>query len=139
MLFRFLYDTPLRWKDIDSEGVLNHAVYLTLAEQARFAYFQELGFLGDGRLPFLLGELGARYEKPGLLKHRVLTIAVRTARLGSKSFDMDYEVRASRECLATITQTLIWVDAQLKSAEIPAEVRQKIASFEQIPEHTPRA
>jgi acyl-CoA thioester hydrolase len=139
MQYRFLHDTPLRWKDIDSEGVLNHAVYLTLAEQARYAYFQELGFLRDGRVPFLLGEAAARYEKPGLLRHRVLTIAVRTVRLGGKSFDMDYEVRAGNERLATIAQTLIWVDEALKSMEIPPGVRAKIAAFEQIAERASRA
>jgi acyl-CoA thioester hydrolase len=138
MQFRFLHDTPLRWKDIDSEGVLNHAVYLTLVEQARYAYFQELGFLRDGRVTFLLGEIAARYEKLGLLRHRVLTIAVRTARLGGKSFEMDYEVRAGNERLATITQTLVWVDAELKSCEIPTAVRAKIAAFEQIAERAAR-
>ena len=48
MTFRFTAPTPLRWVDIDSEGVVNNAVYLSLMEQARFHYFTQLGLLDDG-------------------------------------------------------------------------------------------
>ena len=35
MLFRFAAEVPLRWVDVDSAGVVNNAVYLSLMEQAR--------------------------------------------------------------------------------------------------------
>lgn len=137
MDYRFLHDTPLRWSDIDSERVLHHAKYLELVEQARYAYFVELGLVRHGdRVPFLIGEIAGRFERPGHLGMSLVT-AVRISRLGNRSFDMEYEVRDRRDRLATFQSRLVWVDGEQRSCEIPAAARARIAAFEQIPERTP--
>ena len=35
MFYRFDTEVPLRWVDVDSAGVVNNAVYLSMMEQAR--------------------------------------------------------------------------------------------------------
>jgi acyl-CoA thioester hydrolase len=132
MSFRFFYDHPLRWGDIDSCGVLNNAVYLSLLEQARYEYCRQLGLLDGVSFPFLLGETTIRFLKPGRAGMTV-TIAARTRRLGNKSLEQEYEVRHGAEVLATARATLIYADRSLQSREIPDEARQTISAFEGIP------
>ena len=92
--FRFLAPTPLRWVDVDSEGVVNNAVYLSLMEQARFLYFEQLGVLPQDRLPFVLADARTTFLLPGRLRMDMAT-AARVCRLGRSSFDMVFEVRGN--------------------------------------------
>jgi len=136
--FRFSSEVPLRWVDVDAAGVVNHAVYWNLIEQARFDYFARLGLIEGDVPPFLLGEASCRYERPARRGDR-LAIAARVTRLGGKSVEMHYEVRrlgaaAGGERIATAKALLVWVDAALKSQEIPPAARRAIAAFEGIAE-----
>jgi acyl-CoA thioester hydrolase len=123
----------VRWVDLDAMGVLNNSVYLTLFEQARYAYFAPLEVMRGAAFPFVLGSTAVRFEKPVRGGAR-LTIAARVARLGTKSLDMDYVVRGVQEVHARGTATLVWVDAELRSAPIPAAVRARISRDEGIAE-----
>lgn len=129
--FRFTTAVPLRWVDVDLAGVVNHAVYWSLIEQARFDYFAQLGVITGDVPPFLLGEATCRYERPAR-RGDALLVAARVARLGGKSFEMHYEVRRGGERIAAAKALLVWVDATLASCEIPPAARQAIAAFEGI-------
>ncbi len=131
--FRFAVAVPLRWVDVDVAGVVNHAVYWSLLEQARFEYFAGLGLVVGDVPPFLLGEATCRYERPAR-RGDALVIAARVARLGGKSLEMHYEVRRAGERIASAKALLVWVDAQLRSCEVPAAARRAIAAFEGIAE-----
>jgi YbgC/YbaW family acyl-CoA thioester hydrolase len=135
--FRFVVATPLRWVDVDVAGVVNHAVYWSLIEQARFDYFARLALIPGDVPPFLMGEASCRYERPAR-RGDALAVAARVARLGGKSFEMHYEVRrATRggsERIAVAKALLVWVDAELRSCEIPPAARRAIAAFEGIAE-----
>ena len=136
MSFRYLIELPVRWKDIDAAGILNHAVYLTMVEQARYEYLQHLNMLeGPADFEFLLGEVTARYLAPGRAG-MVLTIGIRTSRLGNKSFDQEYEVACGELVLARISARLVWADKSLSSCVIPPKVRTGIATFEGIAERS---
>lgn len=124
--------TPLRWVDVDSEGVVNNAVYLSLMEQARFAYFEQLGLLAGGNVPFVLAEATVRFLRPGRLRMDVVT-AARVTRLGRTSFAMEFEVRTEGVVLASGSAALVYVDAALKPVAIEAVARTRIAAFEGIP------
>ena len=129
--FRFVMPTPLRWVDVDSEGVVNNAVYLSLMEQARFGYFEQLGLLGGGNVPFVLAEATVRFLRPGRLRMDVHT-AARVVRLGRSSFAMEFEVRADGSPLATGTAALVYVDGALRPVPIDQNARARIAAFEGI-------
>ena len=136
--YRFVAEVPLRWVDVDAAGVVNHAVYWNLIEQARFDYFARLGLVAGDLPPFLLGEASCRYEKPARRGDR-LAVAARVARLGGKSVEMHYEVRrlgaeGGVERIAAAKALLVWVDEGLKSREIPPDARRAIAAFEGISE-----
>jgi len=132
MIYRFVADVPLRWVDVDSEGVVNNAVYLSLMEEARFQYFDHLGLLHDRRVPFLLAEATVTFLRPGRIGMKT-EVAVRTRSLGTSSFQMDYEVRAEDHVLATGQAALVFVDGNLRPVPIPAPVREAIQVFEDMP------
>ena len=122
---RFEHTEQIRWVDLDAAGVLNNAVYLTLLEQARFAFFGRLGLIQGHQFPFLLGDTHVRYLHPGQAGKPV-TIRCGVTRLGTKSFDMGYEVFQDEVQLARAEATLIWVNEALRSVEIPLEARKLI-------------
>ncbi len=132
MIYRFVADVPLRWVDVDSEGVVNNAVYLSLMEEARFQYFDHLGLLQERRVPFLLAEATVTFLRPGRIGMKT-EVAVRTRSLGTSSFQMDYEVRAEDHVLATRQAALVFVDGNLRPVPIPAPVREAIQVFEDMP------
>lgn len=132
MAYRFRTELAFRWRDIDSFGVVNNAVFLTLFEQVRYEYFEHLGLLTDGNISFFLGETRVRYLEPGRLGMRV-AIGARTTRLGTKSFDMEFEVLHEERTLVAGTAALVWVDRALQSVAIPEHARLAISEFEGIP------
>ena len=132
MFYRFAANVPLRWVDVDSAGVVNNAVYLSLMEQARYLYFTHLGLLNDHAVPFLLAETTVKFLRPGRLEMKV-EVAARVGALGTTSFQMDYEVRAAEEVLATAHAALVWVDERMRPVPIPDDVRAAIAQFEEMP------
>ena len=121
--------TPLRWVDVDSEGIVNNAVYLSLMEQARFGYFRDLGLLRGGNVPFVLAEANVRFARPGRLGMDVHT-AARVVRLGRTSFGMEYEVAGDGELLAAGRAALVYVDAELRPQPIDAATRECLRAFE---------
>jgi acyl-CoA thioester hydrolase len=131
MLFRFAAEVPLRWVDVDSAGVVNNAVYLSLLEQARYLYFAQLGLLDDHVVPFVLAEVQLKFARPGRLGMKV-EVAARVRQLGTTSFHMDYEVRAGEAVLATATAVLVFVDADVRPTPIPPPWRETIGAFEEM-------
>ncbi len=132
MFYRFVADVPLRWADVDSAGVVNNAVFLSLMEQARYLYFQHLGLLTDHRVPFVLAEATVKFLRPGRLTTKT-EVAARTRSMGTASFHMDYEVRAADEVLATGQAALVFVDEHMRPRPVPDDVRAAIAQFEELP------
>lgn len=131
MLLRFAAEVPLRWVDVDSAGIVNNACYLSLMEQARYLYFQHLGLLADGKVPFVLAETTVKFLRPGRLGMKV-EVATSVRELGTSSFRMDYEVRSDSTVLATATAALVFVDDALRPVPVPAAWRQAIGQFEEL-------
>lgn len=129
MIYRFVVDVPLRWVDVDSEGVVNNATYLSLMEHARFLYFEELGLLAKQRVEFLLAEARVTYLKPGRLGMHT-AVAVRTAALGNTSLRMAFEVRAGAAVLARGEAVLVWIGDDMRPRPLPDAVRAAISAFE---------
>ncbi|MGC6488014.1 MAG: acyl-CoA thioesterase [Planctomycetota bacterium] len=131
MFYRFDTEVPLRWVDVDSAGVVNNAVYLSMMEQARYAYFTHLGLMTDHVVPFVLAQATVQWLRPGRMGMQV-SVAAATTRLGNTSFEMRYEVRSGEEVLCKGEATLVFVDAALRPSPIPASFRETVAQFEEL-------
>lgn len=131
MFYRFDTEVPLRWVDVDSAGVINNAVYLSLMEQARYAYFTQLGLLEGHEVPFVLAETTMQFVKPGKLGMPV-QVAVCTTKLGTSSFQMSYEVRSGEMVLCKATAALVMVDKDMNPTPMTEAFRSTLAQFEQL-------
>ena len=129
---RFRTRARTRWSDEDNQAVLNNAVYLTLLEEARHAYFQKLGLLEGRRFPFLLAQTNVRFLRPGQ-GGREVEIEVATVHLGTSSFQQAYRVRAAPGggvwCEAEAV-LVMYDPATGASRPMPAEFRRVLGEFE---------
>jgi len=81
-----------RWSDEDTQGVLNNAVYLTLFEEARFAFFSGLEQLEKNHFPFVLAQTNVMHLAPGR-GGREVEVELATTQVGRSSFTQAYRVR----------------------------------------------
>jgi acyl-CoA thioester hydrolase len=129
---RFRARLRTRWSDEDTQGVLNHAVYATLLEEARHALFTELGQLRDNHFPFLLAQLNLRFLAPGR-GSREVEVELATTHLGRSSFEQVYRIRdvASGVALCEAHARLVCYDAVSgRSRPMQSELRAALAQSE---------
>jgi acyl-CoA thioester hydrolase len=133
--FRFRVRLRTRWSDEDSQRVLNNAVYLTLFEEARLAYFTQLGFVRLNQFPFLLAQTNVVFVAPGRGGVEV-ELAARTTALGTTSFTQCYRVleAASGTLWAEAEARLVLYDPAT-GAKRPMEpaFRRALAQLEGLP------
>jgi acyl-CoA thioester hydrolase len=137
--FRFHYPLVVRYADLDPQGHLNNACYLTYMEQARIAYIQRLG-VWDGRsfldIGIILAEARVTFRLPIVFSSQV-QVGVRVARLGNKSLTMEYslEEAGGSPQYAEGSTVLVTYDYHTQhTIPIPLAWRQVIREFEGLPE-----
>ena len=95
--FRFYHPIEVRYGDLDPQGHLNNAKYLTYTEQARIAYWKHLGLWDGGSfidIGIILAEARITFKVP-VLWGQPIRVGVRITRLGNKSFDVFYTIEDS--------------------------------------------
>lgn len=139
--FKFYHPIEVRYGDLDPQGHVNNAKYLTYIEQARIAYIRHLG-LWDGKsfldVGIILADAHVAFKAP-VYWGQAVQVGVRIARLGNKSMQMEYEIQDAdnRQVLAEAATILVAYDYhQQQTIRIPAAWRKRIAEFEQIPEES---
>ena len=129
---RFRVRLRTRWSDEDNQRVLNNAVYLTLLEEARFAYFSGLKLLSENQFPFLLAQTNVLFVTPGIGGAEV-DVEVSTVHLGEKSFTQAYRVIAVADravwCEAE-ARLVAWDNAKRASVPMSREFRERVRAFE---------
>lgn len=133
--YRFYHSIEVRYGDLDPQGHLNNARYLTYMEQARIQYIRSLGlwrsdtFLDIG---IILAEISITFKSPVLFGQPV-RVGARVTRLGNKSLDMVYVMEDSRDGreLANGSSVLVTYDyASRQTISIPDHWRKAIQAFE---------
>jgi acyl-CoA thioester hydrolase len=129
---RFRCSARTRWSDEDNQHVLNNAIYMTLLEEARFAYFSALGLLAQNQFPFVLAQTNIVFVAPGRGGVEV-TLECGTTYIGSTSFTQSYRVResASGKVWCTAEARLVaWDNQRATKGVITDEFRRAIERFE---------
>jgi YbgC/YbaW family acyl-CoA thioester hydrolase len=89
----FVHEERVRFRDLDPMGHVNNAVFLTYLEQARVAFFAEMGAAtGLEDMNMIVARVEIDFKAPVRLGQEV-EVSVRASRFGTKSFDLDYELR----------------------------------------------
>ena len=130
--FRFTAELRTRWVDEDAQAVLNNAVFMTLFEEARLAYFGDLDLMEDGVFPFVLAQTNVCFLRPGR-GGRDVRVAVQTSRLGTTSCEQLYRVTdtSSGRVWAEAHARLVGWDPGGRGKRAYSETfRRRVAAFE---------
>jgi acyl-CoA thioester hydrolase len=119
-----------RFRDCDAFGHVNNAVYLNYLEEARCTWLEALIAKRPIELrdiPIILASVHIDYLSPARFRED-LQIDVQVARVGRKSFDLTYELRAGDRLLAKASTVQVYFDYDAQcSIPIPEEMRERLS------------
>ncbi len=133
--FKFYHPIEVRYADLDPQGHVNNAKYLTYTEQARTQYVRHLGLWAGGsflEIGFILADVHMTFKSP-ITFGQAVRVGARVTQIGNKSFRMEYclEDAADGKELARGTSVLVTYDYHTgKTISVPEEWRKTIAEFE---------
>jgi len=135
-LFRFSHGHRVRYDEIDAQGVVGNATWLTLLQLGRTEYLRYLGILLEGgtRTPVqpVVRQAAIEYLAPARFDDP-LSIKVRTADIGTRSCRVEYlvdNVETRLRCVAGQTVLVCLEMATFRSMPWPQVWRDRIAEFE---------
>ena len=118
----------VRFSDLDGFGHVNNAVFSMYLEQARLAWFGRYG--GDEPMPLqdvILARTEIDFRSPVVFGETV-AVGVRPARLGTKSFEFEFELRAGDRLVAEAKSVLVGYDySSGRSVEVPERWRRRLS------------
>jgi len=125
----FVHVERVRFRDLDPMGHVNNAVFLTYLEQARVAFFSEMGAAtGLEEMSMIVARVEIDFRAPVRLGQEV-EVTVRASRFGTKSFDLDYELRVDGELVAEAKSIQVAYDYDRREAvPVPAHWREKLSA-----------
>jgi acyl-CoA thioester hydrolase len=132
--FPFVHFETARFSDLDGMGHVNNAVFSEYIEQARLAWFGRCA--AEEPMP-LEDVILARTEidfRSQVGYGETVAIGVRPARVGTKSFEFEFELRVGDRLVAEARSILCGYDYEAqRSAEVPERWRRRL----EAPESTP--
>lgn len=142
--FKFFHPIEVRYGDLDPQGHLNNAKYLTYFETGRIKYLVHLGLFDHGESFIDVGIIMADAHvtfKSAVEYGMNVQVGVRISRLGNKSMTSEYTIvdADTGEEKASGSSVLVAYDYRAnQTMPIPQAWREKIAAFEGITTDTPR-
>ena len=98
----------VRWDDLDAFGHVNNAVYLTYAQEARFAW--------SGILEMVVARAEVDFIAPIYDGDTFLDIELWDSAIGNSSFTMTYELKMKGEVVARVKTVQVTVDMSTKKS-----------------------
>ncbi len=137
--FHFYHLIEVRYGDLDPQGHVNNAKFLTYIEQARVFYLKQLKLWEGGsfmNMGVILADIQLTFHKAIEFGDQVRA-GVRVSRLGNKSMTAEYRLEDVRDesLYATGTSVLVAYDYHARrSVSIPMAWRKAIRQFENLSE-----
>jgi len=126
---RFTIRIPIRFRDVDVLGHVNHAVYFTYMEQARAEYWMKLFDLKElSQLAFIVAHAECDFKIAARFGDEIET-SIWTSSVGNTSFVWQYEMRRAQtgELMAAGKTVQVYYDYSTQQGiAIPADVRAKL-------------
>ncbi|MEJ5224614.1 MAG: thioesterase family protein [Anaerolineales bacterium] len=136
--FRFFYPIEIRYADLDPQGHVNNARFLTYFEQARVNYLIHLGLFDKNQsfmeIGIILADAHVTFKEP-LYFRTDAQVGVRISRIGNKSMQMEYTIRdmdTGLEVASGATTVVTYDYASHQTIPVPASWREAIAKFENL-------
>jgi acyl-CoA thioester hydrolase len=136
--YRFYHPIEVRYADLDAQGHLNNARYLTFFEQARIQYFRHLGlFSAQGSFMdfgIILADVHIAFRAP-VLWGMDIRVGVKTLKLGNKSMTVSQCLRNGPDGALMAEGQVVMVAYDYRSGAtipIPETWRETIARFDTL-------
>ena len=123
--FNFVHRETVRFRDVDSMGHVNNAVFLTYLEEARIAYLLPFGAEVTN---MILARVEIDFRAPIRMRDEI-EIGVRPAGVGTRSFELEYQVRSGDTVAAEAKTVIVSYDYESgRSVELPETWREALAA-----------
>ena len=114
----------MRYMEVDQQGIVFNAHYLTYCDEAMTAYVKELGLLEFAELVRLVTSTitwrgSARWGD-------VVAVDVRCGKIGRTSVTLEFTVTASSRPCCTVTTVYVYADGAGVPQPVPEWVRQRL-------------
>lgn len=122
------YPVQIRYADVDAMNHVNNAAYLTFLEVARTRMWHEKVRPAETArdFPFIVARATIEFKSP-LLLHDEVTVGVAVKKLGTRSFTLEYGIRAGERVAAEAETVQVYYDYALgRSLAIPGELRERL-------------
>lgn len=136
--FNFSLPVQVRWNDLDALGHVNNAVFVTYFEIARGRFMLEACPGWDwSKDMFLVANVHVDFRRELLLTADEPRVMVKTSKIGTKSFVLEYAIVSNpgEELVIYATGTTTQVMFDMKSrqtVEVPEWVRASLMAFDQL-------
>ena len=134
--YKFFHPTEVRYGDLDPQGHVNNAKYLTYFEQARVHYLIQLGLFSRDQsfmeIGVVIADIHIAYHSPIHYDNNI-KVGVKASKIGGKSITVEQCVMNadSGTIMASGTVVMVAFDyMELKSIPVPIEWKKKIGDFE---------
>ena len=134
--YHFHHPIEVRYGDLDPQGHLNNAKFVTFFEQGRIQYFRRLGLFTEGQsfmdIGVILADIHVAYKKP-VEWGMPVKVGVRTIKIGNKSMTVEQSIvhAETEEVFAAGEVVLVAYDYHTgKSIPISQEWRTAFKNFE---------
>jgi acyl-CoA thioester hydrolase len=111
----FERQVPVRWRDTDALGHVNHAVFLTYLEEGRDAFYAQVL---DGNLDYVVVRIELDLRAEVRHRDRYVTVQIQAERLGTTSLTTRETILASNPAPSPASSP-----APPSSGEVVAEAR----------------
>src|SRR5207237_5917163 len=126
----FIHEERVRFRDLDPMGHVNNAVFLTYVVRARVAFLANAGAAtGLDAMNVIVARVEIDFKTPVRLGQEV-EISVRATRFGTKSFDLDYELRVDGDLVAEAKSVQVAYDYDRREpVPLPADWRETLTAI----------
>ena len=134
--YKFFHPIEVRYGDLDPQGHVNNAKYLTYFEQARVHYLIQLGLFSRDQsfmeIGVVIADIHIAYHAPTHYQDNI-KVGVKTIKLGGKSIVLEQCVMDADtgKMMASGKVVMVTFDYKdLKSIPVPVEWKKKFSEFE---------
>ena len=135
--FTYYHPITVRYADLDPQGHVNNAIYLTYLESARLGYYEKVRIwkMDSGmKTGFMVAHNEINYLA-SITFGQSLRVGLRVARLGTKSLTFEFRMETAPEYkeMANGKSVMVAYDNDAgRSIPIPLEWRENIVEFEKM-------
>ena len=120
------WSAPVRYAEIDGQGVVFNAHYLTYCDEAMSRFFKDLG-LGEFSAHVQLVASNLVWRAPARWGDTV-DVDVACLRVGSSSLVLGFDVRAGERPCCRVETTYVNIDADGRPTPVPDDARAALGS-----------